>query len=163
MWYISDKKTWIPLYILIIFFIIKNKKKQAFLIICFIILTILIADQSSVFLKNFFERLRPCHEISIKDIVHTVNNKCGGKFSFVSSHASNVFAFATFISLFFHKRLISYGIFFWAFIVSYSRIYLGVHYFFDIIFGILLGIFIGFLNFNLYEIAKEQNFKFIKK
>ncbi len=159
MWYISEKKTWIPLYILIIFFIIKQKKKQALLIIFFLILTILIADQSSVFFKNFFERLRPCHEISIKDLLHTVNNKCGGKFSFVSSHASNVFAFATFISLFFHKKLISYGILFWALIVSYSRIYLGVHYFFDIIFGILLGITVGLLNFKLYEFVKNSNFK----
>ena len=46
--------------------------------------------------KNVFQRLRPCHNPQIADWVHIVNNKCGGQFGFVSSHAANVFAFATY-------------------------------------------------------------------
>ena len=151
MWYISGKYTWIPLYLLILFFVFKQGKKQGILVFLFLILTIVVADQSSVNLfKNVFERLRPCHQPAIKDLVHIVNNKCGGQFGFVSSHATNTFAFATFIAYFFKKKTVFYSLFFWAFLVSYSRIYLGVHYFGDVIGGIILGYFIGYILYKIY-------------
>ncbi len=146
MWHISGKLEWIPLYAFLIYLIIKEYKMKAIWIILAVILVIVLTDQVFVKLFKFqFERLRPCHNPEIKDLVHKVNDKCGGQFGFVSSHASNSFGLAMFLTFLFRKKLFGILIFFWAALVSYSRIYLGVHYPGDIIGGALLGIFIGWL------------------
>ena len=153
MWYISATKTWIPLYIIVLFFVFKQQKWKGFITFFFMILLVAVADQASVHLfKNVFQRLRPCHNETIINLVHLVNNKCGGQYGFVSSHAANTFAFAIFTSLFFNKKHISYLLIFWAVIVSYSRIYLGVHYPLDVIGGATLGLAIGFFIFKFYRI-----------
>jgi undecaprenyl-diphosphatase len=48
------------------------------------------------------------------------------------------------------KRWFTISILFWAMVVSYSRIYLGVHYPGDVLFGSLLGILVGWSIFKLY-------------
>lgn len=151
MWYISATLTWAPLYAVILFFVFKKMKWEGVIALAFFILLIVMADQSSVKLfKNVFERLRPCHNPDIKDLIHIVNGKCGGKFGFVSSHATNTFALAMFTSLFFRIKWVSYSIFIWAIIVSYSRIYLGVHFPFDVLGGAGLGILVGLVTYKLY-------------
>ena len=96
MFFISGKLSWLPLYLTIIFFFFKKLGlKNGAITLTSAILLIALADQISVNLfKNVFERPRPCHNLNIKHLVHTVNH-CGGKFGFVSSHAANSFAFAT--------------------------------------------------------------------
>ena len=60
-----------------------------------------------------------------------------------SAHASNTFAVAIFLSYYFRKfGPLFYGI---AFLVGYSRVYLGVHYPFDILVGIINGSILGVL------------------
>jgi undecaprenyl-diphosphatase len=157
MWIISGRYEWIPLYAGIIFFIFKKFKLKGFIPLLFIVLCIVFADQISVHLfKDLFHRLRPCHNPDIVNIVHIVNNKCGGQYGFVSSHATNSFALAGFTFLLFNKKHYSIGIFIWASIVSYSRIYLGVHYPLDVICGAILGLFIGII---LFWIFKKTNIK----
>lgn len=146
MVFVSGKFSWIPLYATVLFFIFKNfKVKKALIWLVSIIIVITLSDQISTrgFKKNF-KRLRPCHNTEIQHQVHTVK-KCGGKYGFVSSHASNSFAFAIFTLLMFRKRKYSIFIIVWAALVSYSRIYLGVHFPADIFFGGLLGILISIL------------------
>jgi undecaprenyl-diphosphatase len=75
----------------------------------------------------------------------------GGKFGFISSHATNAFALATFLSLLFRKPGFTIFMFTWAAVVSYSRIYLGLHYPADILGGALLGVLISLLIFILYK------------
>ena len=161
MWIISGTKTWIPLYLLVLFFVFKQYKWTGFITLLFMVLLVVIADQSSVQLfKNTFQRLRPCHNEAISNLVHIVNNKCGGLYGFVSSHATNTFAFAVFTSLFFSKKYISLLLIFWALVVSYSRIYLGVHYPLDVIGGGILGLTIGILVFKIYLFTfNKVNFK----
>lgn len=108
--------------------------------------------------KDVFERLRPCHNPNIASLVHVVDG-CGGKYGFVSSHASNSFALALFIGLLLRKH---YKYFlplmvFWAALVSYSRIYVGVHYPADILGGAILGSLIGIF---VYWLMKKLNAKF---
>ena len=154
MRHISGKIEWIPLYLLLLILLYKVYGKEIWKIIIGAVLVITIADQVSVKLfKEVFERYRPCHNIELKDIVHIVNQKCGGKFGFVSSHAANSFAIATYIGLLLKKqyRFILLLLIIWAAVVSYSRIYLGVHYPLDVLCGAMLGISVGLILFLIVK------------
>ncbi|MCF6240056.1 MAG: phosphatase PAP2 family protein [Bacteroidales bacterium] len=156
MWYTSATATWVPLYALVLFFIFKEYKWKGFVPLIFLVLLVFAADKISVHaFKNFFERLRPCHNQDIANLVHIIREHCGGQYGFVSSHAANTFAFASFTSLFFRNKKYTWFIFIWAAFVSYSRIYLGVHYPGDIMGGALLGWIIGYLLYQLYIPASK--------
>lgn len=132
---------WTPFYCLILWLIIQKYGIRCWLVIVLIILLIAVSDQiSSSVLKELTHRLRPTYNPMLLGLVHTVNNYFGGKYGFVSSHASNSFATACFISLVLNKRYVTLALFSWSSIISYSRIYLGVHYPGDVLGGILLGI-----------------------
>ena len=156
---ISGKLIWVPLYLAILVFLGLKYKRKFLVILIFIIIAATLADQSSVIVKNIFHRLRPCHEPSILAIVHLVNGECGGIYGFVSSHATNSFDVALLSLSFIKKRWYSISIILWAGIISYSRVYLGVHYPGDVIFGALLGSFIGWGIYNLYVLTDDNILK----
>ena len=143
MWHVSGKLQWIPLYLFLLVVLFKKYGKSVWVIVLAAALAVALADQFSVKLfKEVFERWRPCHNSDLKDLVHTVNNKCGGRFGFVSSHAANSFATATLLGLFINRKALTL-LLFWASIVSYSRVYLGVHYPLDILGGAMWGVLIS--------------------
>jgi len=147
MFYISNKFIWIPFYLFLIFLLFKKaeNKKQIGVFLGAIVITIFLADKISVHLfKNVFERLRPCHNQDITNIIHTVKNHCGGQYGFISSHASNVFALAVLLFNIFDNKKLKYTLIVWAIVVSYSRVYLGVHFFGDVFTGAIVGAIIGF-------------------
>ncbi|MCU0472078.1 MAG: phosphatase PAP2 family protein [Bacteroidales bacterium] len=157
MFVISGKVIWAPLYLGILLYIGIKYKKKFFLILPFIILAVVLADQVSVQLfKNLFQRLRPCHEPSLERMVHLVNGECGGLYGFVSSHASNSFNVALISLLLIKKRWYTISIISWATIIGYSRIYLGVHYPGDVFFGSILGALIGWSLYKLYELTDRK-------
>ena len=156
---LSGKLIWFPLYLAILIFLGVKYKRKFLIILIFIILAATLADQSSVIVKNIFHRLRPCHEPSLLAIVHLVNGECGGIYGFVSSHATNSFDVALLSLSFIKKRWYSISILLWAGIISYSRVYLGVHYPGDVIFGALLGSFIGWGIYNLYVLTDDNILK----
>jgi undecaprenyl-diphosphatase len=153
---ISGKVIWVPLYLAILIFLGIKYKRKFLVILLFIILAATLADQISVLFKNNFQRLRPCHEPSLEGLIHLVNGECGGKFGFVSSHATNSFNVALISLLFIKKRWYTIGIILWALVVGYSRIYLGVHYPGDVICGSLLGALIGWSIYRLYELTDNK-------
>ena len=144
MFWISHKYFWVPFYALLVYLLIRNYGiKKGSILTALILVTFALTNTLSVeAFKNVFERPRPCHEYELTNLVHLVNDHCGGKWGFVSSHASNVFGLASLIFFFLSKRItgIGIGIFAWAAVVSYSRIYLGVHYPLDIFCGAILGV-----------------------
>ncbi|HCX99044.1 MAG TPA: phosphatase PAP2 family protein [Bacteroidales bacterium] len=152
MIFFSSKLTWLPLYLLIIFYMYKRFGWRLIWPLIGILLVVVLADQTSVRLfKNIFERLRPCHNPDIMDMVHLAANRCGGKFGFISSHAANTFGVATFLALLFKRRWFTLWIIVWAIVVSYSRIYLGVHYPGDVLVGGLVGSLCGYAVWSLYH------------
>lgn len=153
---ISGKLIWAPLYLAILIFLGLKYKRKFLIILLFIILAATLADQTSVLVKNLFQRLRPCYEPSLKGLVHLVNGECGGQFSFVSSHATNSFDVALISLLFIKKRWFTISIILWAAVVGYSRVYLGVHYPGDVLCGSVLGALIGWSVYNLYVLTDTK-------
>jgi len=157
MWLISGKIEWLPLYLVLIAFIIYRFRWKSITILIAIIIAVALADQLAVkAFKEVFERLRPTHNPEIQHLVHIVNDYRGGSYGFVSNHAANSFSLAMFISLLFKNRYVTISIFFWALLVSYSRIYLGVHYPGDILGGTVLGMGIGCMVFFVYTKLSER-------
>jgi len=153
MWWTSKPLTWLPLYILMVYLIIKKYKQKGIYIVLMAALLIALSDLSSVHLfKNVFHRLRPSHNPDFENVIHLVNNKHGGLYGFVSSHAANYFAVATYIFLFLRKpyKYFSIGLFLWAALISYSRIYLGLHYPADVFVGAVLGVVCGIITYYIY-------------
>ncbi len=163
MLWASDKFIWLPLYFFLLFLVFKKLGWKGFYVLIAIAVLIILSDQMSVHLfKNVFHRLRPSHEPALDGLVHLVNGYTGGKYGFVSSHASNVFAIATFMGLLLHKdyKHATLALMLWASFVAYSRIYLGVHYPGDVISGAFLGSAIGIV---VYKVYLYINLRFSKK
>ena len=163
MYYASEKWFWIPLYLVIVILFFKKYGIKALYIILPVSLVILGTDQISVMIKNEVARYRPCHNYDLMQLVHKVDNHCGGKFGFVSSHSANafgLFAYLTFI-LNHNFRILKLLLFFWAMLLAYSRIYLGVHYPADVIGGAIVGVVISFIVVKVIEyLYKKYNISY---
>jgi undecaprenyl-diphosphatase len=127
--------------------ITKQDKKFIFIFSVSFLLTFLLTD---FFLKSIFHRLRP-----ILDTRYFILNTfiCPTDFSFPSTHAATAFAAATVLTHFDKKRRLFYYLV--AILISYSRIYLGCHYFFDVIIGSVIG-------YNISRIFALSSKKWIK-
>ena len=159
MYAISGKFFWLPLYGLIIFLLIKDKKKESWLIIgCILILFALTESITSQLFKPMVARFRPSHDPEIGHLVHIVNEYKGGLYGFFSAHAANTFGLSSFLFfVYFQKHKWMIGLLIWAFCVSYTRIYLGVHYPLDILTGMFLGTLLGKIMSILYlKIEKKR-------
>jgi undecaprenyl-diphosphatase len=154
----TSKEIWIPFYLLIIYVIVKTYKKNSIYILVLIGLSIALSDQFSGLIKDSVQRLRPTHDLVLGDLVHNIYNR-GGTFGFFSSHASNSFTIAVIAARLFKNHLFSILIFSWAILVSYTRIYLGLHYPGDILTGWVWGILTGLAFYQLMVIVQRKYFK----
>jgi len=151
--FIRNKYFWIPLYLFILSFIALNfRRKESLWMILGLILTIILADQfSSSLMKPYFNRLRPCNDPLLTETVRLLVN-CGGGKSFTSSHATNHFAVATFLGLLArpHFKIISLLLLFWAGLISYGQVYVGVHFPLDVLCGGFCGLIIGLMVYYIF-------------
>ena len=158
MWIATSTYIWIPVAIILLYIIFKNNTtKEALIIVGLLILLVILSDQiSSGFCKPFFARYRPTQDPELMYMIDIVNGYRGGKYGFISSHASNTFAIATFMALVLRNSSSIASLFVWAILCTYSRIYLGVHYPGDILFGIILGISIASALYILYQFLQRK-------
>ncbi len=158
MIWITKTFFWLPLYLFLLFLVIQNFKKDSWIVLIGIVIAILLADQiTASLMKPFFERLRPSRDPNLQGLVHLVNGYKGGKYGFASSHAANTFATALFFWLLFKDRYRwMWVLFVWAIVMTYSRIYLGVHYPGDIIVGMLVGFIGALLGFKTQQLIWKK-------
>ena len=163
MWGISSPLFGIPFYIL--FAIIFYKRfgiKNAIILCGFVLLALIISDLTAKYcFKEFYERYRPSHNTLINEQLHyylKANGDfyIGGKYGFISSHASNMFSIATMVFLIVGKtqKWLFWLLLIWASLIGYSRIYLGVHYPSDVLIGAMVGCAIAGI---LYYLSKQFN------
>lgn len=150
----SDKFFWLPFYVIVIAMIIKEYKSGSWKVLLTVFILEIASDQlTSSLIKNLVRRLRPSHERGLQLSIHLSKAGPGGLYGFVSSHASNAFALAVFLGMLLPRsyRSLKVILFCWAALVSYSRVYNGVHYPGDVLAAILIGAGLGYLFYFLYQ------------
>jgi undecaprenyl-diphosphatase len=159
MYWLSEKLIWVPLYAWILFYMWREHRSRLWLVIISIVLLVTLTDQISVqVFKNIFHRLRPCHNPELEGLVRVLNGHCGGKYGFISSHACNTAGMAVFAGLALRNRFRWFlpAMIVWALLISYSRIYLGVHYPADVVVGSFVGGIFGFLVYILFNFVNRK-------
>ena len=141
-----EKWTWAPFYLFIVVFIWQNWKGRRGAIAMLGLVTVLaISDfTSSTIIKKNIQRIRPCNNPEMQALV-IQRVDCGSGYSFTSSHATNHFALAIYLSIFFggFAPWIRPALLVWAFVIAYAQVYVGVHYPGDVLAGGILGSLIG--------------------
>ncbi|MEJ2163298.1 MAG: phosphatase PAP2 family protein [Robiginitalea sp.] len=158
----SDKWVALPLYGLLLFLAIRDLGwKRTALFVVFIALLITCTDQLSNFFKYGMQRFRPCYEPSLDGMVRLVKSSCGGRYGYFSAHAANSFGLATYFAVFWRNTHRTWAVLllFWALLVAYSRIYLGVHYPLDVLSGCLAGGLLGWIFSRLFLRADQRLFR----
>lgn len=156
--FITDYRNWYLIILLAIIIFIVKDWKEGLVTILLVVIAVSISDYlNSHIIKSLFGRLRPCQALPIETIHLPVG--CPHNPSFPSSHASNIFALS--VVLIYRYRTLLAVMLIYALFVCLSRVYLGVHYPFDVIAGGASGIFYGSAVIYLYNqiIRKHERTK----
>ena len=154
MWIISAKTTWIPLYLLLIGLLVWRYRKPAMtsvkwlqkVPVCVVMIIAIAAAVglsdfiASGILKDLVARPRPTRVPELEGVLHLVNGYRSGQYGFVSSHAANTMACGLLFSLIWRNKIATVGLMLWVAMNCYSRMYLGVHYPLDILGGLMVGV-----------------------
>jgi undecaprenyl-diphosphatase len=153
--FITKEESWLIFYVLGWLLLVFSGGKKGVIAGILIIILVIITDQSSNLLKAYFHRIRPCN---VLPGVHLLVN-CTGSFSMPSSHAVNNFAAAVLLTHFYPRY--KYVLFTGAFIVASSRIFVGVHYPFDMLVGTAWGILLSSILVYIWNFVNKK-FKILK-
>ncbi len=146
-WILSSKFVWVPVALMFLYLLVKKKDynwTMKIAIVLGLVITITLCDQitSSLF-KPLVARFRPSHDIEICTMLHYVHGYRGGNYGFMSSHAANAFGAAVFGTKIIRNKYFTALLFTTAILVTYSRIYLGVHFLGDVVCGAAIGIMVS--------------------
>ncbi len=149
--FLTDLKNFYYVLALVALWIVWKERKAGIIFLIFLGLTLVLMDYfSSYFLKSWVARIRPCHVLKGVYLL----TDCNTSYSFPSSHAVNIFAAAYFLSQ--PLRKISPLLYAISALVGYSRIYMGIHYPFDVIGGAGIGLLIAWPMRRLKDWMVEQ-------
>lgn len=157
--FITNKWSSMPVYIVLLILSIRRlglKKTLAVLVAVALLITA--TNGLADFFKYGIQRLRPCYDADLNETIRLVKASCGGKFGYFSAHAANSFAVAIFFTILLRSMYAQIGIFLvvWAIFISYSRIYIGVHFPLDVLSGVIIGSLFGwiFAKLSIFAVHK---------
>lgn len=153
MAYISWPWLWTPLYIVLLLICIREFGKQSIPILLFILMLIgLILFINNDLIKTSVKRLAPICDPNLFKTAHLIKPMDGCHYAFASTQAASAFAIAFFLSALLHSRYLPFKafLFIWALIVSYSRVYNGLHFPGDIVGSFILSGILAFIVYRLY-------------
>lgn len=156
MFFLSSYTVWITICVLIMGYMVYQNRTIGQIAALFIFISVGLNFLINRIVKLFIMRPRPGSDPLIQDITWQLET-IGASSSFFSGHASCSFSLAIFSVLYFKNRYYNIAIFIWAFIVSYSRIYVGKHYPLDILVGIAFGLLTGYIAFQLYKLYYKKH------
>lgn len=153
MMIITSTVAWIPLGVFILWYIFHKKGAYTLMLVVLGIgLCILLADGiSSGIFKPLVGRYRPSRDVDLMYLIKVVDGYRGGRFGFFSSHAANSLSVAVFLGMLFRSKQLWVMFIIFSLLNCWSRVYLGVHYFGDIMAGLLCGAIVGWCVFWLYR------------
>jgi undecaprenyl-diphosphatase len=172
MWIVSEKTTWIPLYLLLIGLLVWRYRQPALnpkwswmqrvpqyvVIVAVIGIAIGTADFiASGILKDWVARPRPTRVPELEGVLHLVNDYRSGQYGFVSSHAATTMACGLLFSLIWRNKIATIGLMLWVAANCYSRMYLGVHYPLDILGGLLVGVLVAWGAYRGLQVMRVLN------
>jgi membrane-associated phospholipid phosphatase len=152
--FLRQSYLWIPFYFFLLIFAPLNFKKQGWYWSLFFIITAVLSDYiSSTLIKGTVLRLRPCQDPALMHNIRLLTNYCPGNSAFTSSHAANHFAVAMYIFTTFKKPVSRWWalLFIWAAVISYTQVYVGVHFPGDVIGGAFAGVITGYLPAKMFN------------
>lgn len=150
----SGRLVWIPFYAAFLYVMLRNFPVKAILTCLLVVaLIVTLCDQTaSGLLKPMVQRLRPSNlDNPISPMVHIVNGYRSGAYGFPSSHSANAWGVAFYAMFLARRTRLTLFLLLWAFLMGYSRIYLGVHYVGDVLVGTLIGFLVAATVYTLYS------------
>ena len=159
--FITEKTSSIPLYAILLYLVYRKLGwKGTLIVVLCAAAMIAVTDQVSYQFKHGIQRPRPCRLEELKEFMRFIAERCG-RYGYFSGHASSSMATAVFLGLILKKtyRYIPFLLLFWAVVIGYSRVYLGVHYPLDIVTGMFFGGIVGGL---FYRLQKGLQKKFME-
>mgnify|MGYP002523556882 CR=1 FL=1 len=149
---ITPTITWIPVGLVMLYVVIKNNELPRLLTItATLVACVALCTTLSEISKAVFERWRPSNDPVLMYTVNIVDGYRESGFGFFSAHAANTMSVAVFLALLFRNTRLSLLMLLWSLLNGWSRIYLGVHYFGDVIAGFAVGAAVGGTLYFLYR------------
>jgi undecaprenyl-diphosphatase len=162
-WLVTQPWFWTPLFVATLWLLWRRMGWRGMLLaLGFIVLGLALADQTANFFKTHTPKFRPTRTLLLWEgvpyntLIHTVRGYIGGNFGTVSGHAATAMAIGVTAAGIVRRRWFSLAIGVYVVFTAFSRLYLGVHFPLDILFGLTAGTLIGLLMVWLWNLTVKK-------